>query len=191
MSKILNIKCPNCQAVLQLAQPDNPGVYKFTCNHCQKDFKIKIQEKDIHLAGQPSGTAGQNSQPPTEPLGHRPTDPLSHDGLSGHLVRLKQGLLGKNVSYTLRPGKNIVGRADETYPSDISIDKDDTVSRRSVEIDVLPNEKGGYRYKLSILKATNPVYVNGSPMQVGEALYLNYGDTLQLGRTVFKFEKNQ
>ncbi len=88
-------------------------------------------------------------------------------------------------SYTLSEGSNIIGRTDKSEPSDIQI-KDSYVSRRSVNIEV--SESGeGYHFKFKVLRAANPVYVNGHEHDEGTSIYLNDGDTIRLGSTKLRF----
>lgn len=89
-------------------------------------------------------------------------------------------------TYMLKVGCNTIGRFDEDYPSDIQL-KDKFVSRRSVEVEVndLP---AGFTFKLSVKKATNPVYVNGRECTEGKSsVYLNDGDIIVLGTTKLRF----
>lgn len=117
--------------------------------------------------------------------------PISGNTSNGKLtiVRFK-GLLGSimNRSFTLHLGPNTIGRYDENLRSDIEIKNDTFVSRRSVVIEVIQNENG-YLFKMTILNATNPVLHNSKPLIAGEIVYLNYGDSIQLGDTKFNFEK--
>ena len=48
-------------------------------------------------------------------------------------------------------------------------------------------DSGGYSFKLTVVRATNPVYVNGTQYAVGESVYLNFGDKLKMGSTKLEF----
>ena len=82
-----------------------------------------------------------------------------------------------------------MGRYDENEMPDIAVKNDSTVSRRSVRIDVT-HESNGFIFKLTVLNATNPVLHNSNPLAKGEAVSLNFGDTIVLGKTKFRFEKD-
>jgi hypothetical protein len=89
----------------------------------------------------------------------------------------------------LSDGKNVVGRYDESKNSDIAIKNDSAMSRRSIEIDVMHSDKG-YAFKLTVLSATNPVLHNNNPLMPGESISLNFGDSIILGKTKFRFDKD-
>ena len=88
----------------------------------------------------------------------------------------------------LSEGRNTIGRYDEDVNSDIAIKNDPSMSRRSVEIYVLHSMKG-YEFKLTVLKATNPVLHNGHPIADGESVSLNFGDSIVMGKTKFRFDE--
>ncbi len=96
------------------------------------------------------------------------------------------GLLNKKV-YELRDGENWIGRKDKELPSDISV-KDDYMSRQSVCIERKVNQ-GTYTFKMTVRKASNPVYVNGRQIDVDETIFLNYDDVIKLGETTFTVKK--
>ena len=107
-------------------------------------------------------------------------------------VTWKQGrcLLSRTKVKLLKEGSNIIGRKDDTSPSDIMIEKDDEISRRSVAINVVYNdEKRDFIYELKVLRNTNPVYVNGRPVGHDEIVRLNYNDIICLGKTNITFIK--
>lgn len=89
--------------------------------------------------------------------------------------------------YKLDEGRTIIGRDDDDEPSDISLAGDDTISRRSVSIDIVPDEYG-FDYILKVLNAANPVKVNGKQVRQGEKIYLDLGDVITLGHTNLKFD---
>ena len=94
--------------------------------------------------------------------------------------------LGKK-EYELTKGIHYVGRFDTDNNSDFAI-KDKFASSRSIRIDV--NENGGSLvYRMTIERAMNPVYHNNRELTVGDIVYLTYGDTLKLGKTLIKIEK--
>lgn len=89
--------------------------------------------------------------------------------------------------YKLSEGQTIIGRDDDEDPSDISISGDDTISRRSISINIVPDEYG-FDYILKVLNASNPVRVNGKQIRVGEKVYLDLGDVITIGHTNLKFD---
>ena len=80
-------------------------------------------------------------------------------------------------------------RFDSDQMSDISIKNDSSMSRRSIKIDVVQSPKG-FIFKLTVLKATNPVLHNNVALSTGETVSLNFGDNIVLGKTRFRFDKD-
>lgn len=89
--------------------------------------------------------------------------------------------------YKLSEGQTVIGREDDDEPSDISITGDDTISRRSVSINIVADDYG-FDYILKVLNASNPVRVNGKQIKVGEKVYLDVGDIITIGNTNLKFD---
>ena len=72
----------------------------------------------------------------------------------------------------------------------IAIKNDSTVSRRSVKIEVNYTSSGN-TFKLTVLKSTNPVLLNGNALAKGEAVSLNFGDIITMGKTRFRFDRDE
>lgn len=103
------------------------------------------------------------------------------------VTRTKMIFMKEHKEYDLKIGVNIIGRADAMSPSDIMIEDDMTVSRRSVSITVEASG-GSYRYWFEVLKSTNPVLVNGKRHAVGESFVVEPGTKFVLGRTKLSIE---
>ena len=95
----------------------------------------------------------------------------------------------KNKKFKLHEGITTVGRFDEDTPSDISIRGDNTMSRRSIAI-TIEEENGVFDFKLKVLNATNQVKVNDQRVKEGSEVYLDFGDTIILGKSKFKFDNH-
>jgi hypothetical protein len=63
------------------------------------------------------------------------------------------------------------------------------MSRRSIDIYVDKEVGIGYKFQLKVLRSTNPVMHNGRTLNVGDSLYLRYGDKIVLGTTTIFFEE--
>lgn len=154
----------------------------------------KTQESDAaQQTGKGSGQTLENKIADAPLQGRKPTKKLPGDGMNGNgcleIVRFGSMLGGiANTRFPLRVGLNTIGRADFDTPSDISIKNDPTISRRSVTIEVVPKENG-FLAKMKVLRAANPVLHNDKPLMEGEIIYLNYGDSIRLGRTTLRFNK--
>lgn len=104
-------------------------------------------------------------------------------------MKLIYGCNPNKKEYLLSRGTHYVGRADNENMSDFVIE-DKYASSRSVRIDV--NENGDdFVYKLTVERAMNPVYHNSRELAIGDVVYLTYGDTIKLGKTLIKVQKNQ
>lgn len=155
--------CPHCNIQKLPFKAKAPGHMGVKCPLCQGKIELNVRAKTQAL----------------------PTD---GDFTRGKLVMLKKGWFNKD--FPLKVGRHIIGRYDEDENSDIAIKNDASISRRSVKIEVGQTARG-YTFKLTVLKATNPVVHNGTPLQAGEAVSLNFGDLIIMGKTKFRFEKDK
>jgi hypothetical protein len=164
VGKPLEFTCPHCHKQPLRYTPKEIGIKSFACPLCHGKIVVEAigETKHIELTGE-------------------------LQLFNGKLTLLRKLLPSK--SFKLKSGSNIIGREDADMPSDISVSSDNTMSRRSINIEVTKNDKG-YAFKLKVLKATNPVLVNNQPLSSGEAISLNFGDSIMLGKTKFRFEKD-
>lgn len=185
MEDTIIVTCPDCHKQMRMKNPAVPGMYKLSCPFCGKDFPVKIvgKKEEKKVAEKPV------EKPAAEPE-HRPTKPLvMKSGGHGCLV-MKRGKLLSDRRYDLKEAVTTVGRSDSSLPSDISIDNDPTMSRRSVCITMEMRQEVPL-YKLTVLNATNKVVCNGRGLDKGDSVYLSFGDVIVLGKTTFSFEKKQ
>ena len=152
-NSIIKVICPCCQQRLAFKRPEKSNGVAITCPKCKKQLRIKIT----------------------------PTNNMAEMQMA-HLVMIG-GPQTTKLSYPLHKGSNIIGRSDIDTVQDIAITGDMTISRSSIELDVISQTGGGYSYMLKVLNAKNPVYVNNIPLRIGNSLALRIGDTLELGTT--------
>lgn len=160
--------------------------YTLTCPHCNEtQFAISQETAGAGLAICPSckGRVQFTTRKPTETI----IKSELIQRFRGKLILLRRGWINKD--YKLRDGKNVVGRYDEVKVSDIAIKGDDSMSRQSIEIYVDHHDKG-YTFKLSVKNAANPVVHNNKALAVGDSISLNFGDSIILGKTKFRFDKD-
>ena len=138
----------------------------------------------------------QQAQAQQQKRSIKPTDSIENwtaEGKAGGRIakvvvtRTKMIFMKERKEYDLKIGVNVIGRADAMSPSDIMIEDDMTVSRRSVSITVEASG-GSYRYWFEVLKSTNPVLVNGKRHAVGESFVVEPGTKFVLGRTKLRIE---
>lgn len=167
-----DVTCPVCEAKMRF-KPDHEGLHVIVCPKCQTKLEVEVKEgKVVKVEKQKTIKISNVGQPSRGCL---------------ELVRM-MGLMKKR--FPLKIGTNIIGRKDPDEPSDIEIEGDNAISRRSVSIEVSQSELG-YQFKLKVLKATNPVKHQNNELAEGSITYLNYGDTIQLGRTKLTFKKDK
>lgn len=138
----------------------------------------------------------QQAQAQQQKRSIKPTDSIENwtaEGKAGGRIakvvvtRTKMIFMKERKEYDLNIGVNVIGRADAMSPSDIMIEDDMTVSRRSVSITVEASG-GSFRYWFEVLKSTNPVLVNGKRHAVGESFVVEPGTKFVLGRTKLSIE---
>lgn len=192
---------PTPQPQPEAAKDDEPVVVQY-CSSCGMKLRIrnpqvgqhsvrcpKCQSVQTYTYGAPaSSAASAQPTPPPAPQPVNKTKPVqgNYNLATGCLVQ-SRGLFRSDTVYPLAGKETIIGRRDTTAPCDVMID-DPTMSRRSVSITAEAKNKG-ITYKFTVLNASNKVFHNGTPLSVGSSVYLNFGDTLVLGRTKLKFQK--
>lgn len=154
-------------------------------------------EQQVHTqAQQAQAQPQQQVQSQQQKRSIKPTDSIENwmaEGKAGGRIakivvtRTKMIFMKERKEYDLKIGVNVIGRADAMSPSDIMIEDDMTVSRRSVSITVEASG-GSYRYWFEVLKSTNPVLVNGKRHAVGESFVVEPGTKFVLGRTKLSIE---
>jgi len=172
--------CPICSDHIHTT-PSKKGVTIETCSHCKAT--LGYNAKVVANQTVEADTDKDTDATPTEKV-HL----VSVKNIQKKQGRLVWGLFGRH-SASLQVGENIIGRKDELEPSDISF-VDDYMSRRSISIAVEKDaNRSGYTFNLKVLRAANPVVVNSNQLQVGDSIFLNYGDTIKLGDTVLTFKQ--
>lgn len=218
MASVIKLACKYCGQGLNIPAPQQAGVYTITCPFCQGQMKVKYNPKPITVAqpaqstpmsiptqptpmsfpGQPTPMSGSNAQHnPTRRFNNTPgampfsaPTPQPQQASAGMSAgRLSLVRLGCDKEYfPLHIGDNIIGRKDYDQPSDVAIEGDLTMSRRSVKLTVSPMA-GGCSYMLTVLKAANPVLINGAAVAIGQTVPLTMGASIFMGQTMLRLEK--
>ena len=187
---------PNPQP--QQSQPHQPQPQMQSLSQQpQAQPKQQSQPKAQQAQAQPQQQVqAQQAQAQQQKRSIKPTDSIENwtaEGKAGGRIakivvtRTKMLFMKERKEYDLKIGVNVIGRADAMSPSDIMIEDDMTVSRRSVSITVEASG-GSYRYWFEVLKSTNPVLVNGKRHAVGESFVVEPGTKFVLGRTKLSIE---
>lgn len=161
--------------------------------HPKQQVHTQVQQAQAQPQQQ---VQAQQAQVQQQKRSIKPTDSIENwmaEGKAGGRIakvvvtRTKMIFMKERKEYDLKIGVNVIGRADAMSPSDIMIEDDMTVSRRSVSITVEASG-GSYRYWFEVLKSTNPVLVNGKRHAVGESFVVEPGTKFVLGRTKLSIE---
>lgn len=185
--------CPECKTGANRTM-EKLGVRSRTCPQCQAVtyYKVVAAPAPQQPAPQPEQQSALGAfQAQVQAVGgqsapKKPTQRLTLRGQSA--AELTWGGLFRSRSYRLPAGITTLGREDSELPSDVAI-SDSYVSRQSAKIEVT-EAQGGFNYKFTVDNATNPVLVNGKELRPGNAIYLNFGDTITMGRTRLTFKKS-
>lgn len=174
----ITIFCPECKQ--RLAFDERPG-YQDMLVQCPKcGFKARV---NVYMAGPkgPSSPLSAGGDHETETQIFMP--PASASSL-GQIRVISTG----EIQY-LKSGNNIIGRRAKSGTADIKISTDMTMSRRHIDLRVVP-KGNGYEHLLVALPTPNPPKINGRPVQEGDVIKLRFGDTITLGSTDIKLESN-
>lgn len=162
------IECPEC-GFRETVKVESEGNHKWVCKQCKaiigyKAVKPKQRDRVTHT------------------FSSRQMNRDTGELVWGGMLRSKREKLPADSCVT-------IGRNDADMPSDISVN-DQYMSRQSAKIETIRTDKG-YTFKFTVMNASNPVFVNGCQLQCGNSIYLNYGDTIILGKTRFTFRKSK
>ena len=175
MSNMIKATCPGCGQSLKL--PDVPGL-KDAVVECPICHYRAVGAVYLNGAANVS-TQGTGTDENTLLRDDRPTKLVTTSGTPAQL-RLKVVATGE--TFDLREGSNVIGRRAVSGTADIQIGNDAYMSRRHVQIDVVP-KAGAFEYSLVEINSKNIVKLNGTAISRGDVIILSPGDTLTLGIT--------
>lgn len=172
--------CSSCGMKLRIRNPQ-PGQHNVRCPKCQSVQTYTYTPTNAG-ASEPDNT---ETRPVEKAVKTKPVQ--KNVNLFRGCLMQQRGHFRSDRLFELAGKETIVGRMDTDAPCDVMVD-DPTMSRRSVSI-VAESKPTGILYKMTVLNATNRVTHNGKVLAVGMSDYLEFGDTLTMGKTTFKFEK--
>ena len=163
MSELIIIKCPKCGKHFALTQePVNPSV-NVRCLACNEDTPYSqlrpVQESVMKEPAQKTIIQQQ-----------------------GHPLPVLKLISPSNDAFTLKAGRNIIGRFAPTSHADIMIDTGHLkhISREHAVVEV-KEEMGKYVCYFSLYKKEiNDTYVSDTKVSFGSSIRLKSGDRLQL-----------
>lgn len=173
MDEIIKIKCPFDGAVLSVK--NFPGIESksVTCPICKHKYPF-TQFKKVDAKPQPAAPEAED---------HTALPTLNFS--IGRLVHLETG-----AAYTLKPGRNVIGRKASNSTADIMLDTGlmRGLSRSHLVVEVKKEPLKGYVHYASLAKErVNETRVNNMPLLYGDCVILEDGAQLKLPDCTLSF----
>lgn len=193
----MEITCKKCNSRLKIANTASPIV---KCGNCGYPNPVVVSAQARGSEAPPVAKVTPSSVPipPSIPNprpvvgGATPPNQMPKQEVGWLVVHDENA---PQQTHLLRVGRQVLGRQNIASPCDIMITTQDAyMSRNHCVLEVKPNRAGSYEYLLSDRKMTNgtpaPMSANGTfvnalpkPLQPNDMIYLNDGDTIQMGQT--------
>lgn len=180
MEDIIQIKCPFDGAVLSVRNQPGIETKNVTCPVCGHKYPFS-QFRRVKAAayGQDPDTVYPGEEKTATEL------PPAEDFTLGKLL-----VMGSDVAFQLRPGRNVVGRKASKSAADFQIDTAEgrRMSREHIVVEVKKVPGRGFVHYLSLFKEkVNPTFVGDDPLLYGDCIVLSHGDILKLPDAFLKF----
>jgi hypothetical protein len=200
------IMCPKCRVVLDVKNSQNELVKQITCPRCQTVLQVKFQPQQEPPRQEPVEAKTFYAPP-------KPKQPTSGNGETQLAGGGGETMLGGNFggatqlvtpsqkptasakitfggkSYTLKEGRNIVGRHGQTSQATVQIETADRyMSRQHCSITVTTLPDGTKKAVLSNYQNKNLTSVDGQPIETGDAIRLTDGNSITMGHTTVTFK---
>lgn len=189
--QIKRVKCPQCNAVLDVKNSKNEEVKQIACPSCQTLLQVRFAPQQESIEAQTFLGTPQSSHP----LNNGETQ-LSV-GISGatrlyiseQQTHSHTELLLGGVNYPLVEGQNIVGRKGTTSKATVQIETADRyMSRQHCSITVTTLPDGTKKAVLSNYQNKNLTTVDGQPIETGDSIRLTDGNSITMGHTTVTFK---
>lgn len=175
----ITIVCPNCRSRLSVQNAPDIRDKMLTCPICK--YKAKV---NVFLMG----TAAQGGLGASDEATRLPGSYQQQIKIDPGQMRVEQ----TGQICELRIGSQVLGRLANSGSADIQIGnetyKDEYMSRRHVQIDVVKTDTG-IEHHLVEIGSKNIIQLNGEPIQRGDEIVLSFGDKLTLGKTDLTLEE--
>lgn len=201
--EIKNVECPRCGARLKISIKTGTDLSRIglTCPVC----KVKSMLSEYKIEG------GAPQLPPVPPVpnenefgkgtcygpefGGTQYAPgfNSAQGIEGTVMdaRLGELRLPSGQRFTLKPGRNVIGRMASSSNATIQIPTGESrrMGREHLEIDVAGNPSSGYIYVASLVKQqSNYTAIDNQQIKFGDKVYLQHGSVISLPDAELIFE---
>lgn len=194
MEEIIQIKCPFDGAVLSVKNQAGIESKNVTCPICKHKYpftQFKRIIPAIYNDEEETDTAYPGSEERTKYAYGEDTTEATQTAKSLNLTIGKVYLTGTNVSFQLKPGRNIIGRRASKSEAEFQIDTGEkrSMSREHIVIEVKRIQSKGFVHYLSLYKEkVNNTYIGNQPLIYGDCIVLNHGDIIKLPDATLKFE---
>ncbi|KQS33822.1 hypothetical protein ASG33_07175 [Dyadobacter sp. Leaf189] len=145
---------------------------------------VKVPAESIPIsqaAQKPSGNQGKGFPDEPERAGVEPGWMVVHDENT------------PSQTFSLKPGKNVIGRYSPDKPCEIMIKTNDAfMSRNHSLIDITKQPDGSLVFVISDVGSTNGTFINAvRKLSRYDKLILKDGDTIQMGKTKIVLKTRQ
>ena len=188
------IKCPNCNAVLDVKNSQDECVKQITCPSCKALLQVKftpppppkepIEAHTFYAVPKPTLEDDGNTQ---LAKGRDSSTQLASAGSSQFCQNALLTFEGRE--YKLEEGQNIIGRKANTSTATIQIETADRyMSRQHCSITVKTLPDGTKKAILSNYQNKNSTKVDGQEIATGDEIRLSDGNSITMGHTTIIFK---
>ena len=159
------ITCPNCRGKLEVTNPREDPMLLITCPNLACGAKLRVRFD-----------TGETIIAPKKKMA-TVSGYLSYDGRY----------------FPLQEGRNTVGRSSSKHEAQIELETTDrTMSRAQCLLEVVRTENGRVKVIISDMRSSDkisqkPTLVGDDPLEEGDRLVLEDGDTIQMGEQIIRF----
>lgn len=189
MNEIIQIKCPFDGAILSVKNQPGIETKKVTCPVCKHTYpftEYKIVKSNLYNDTQNTDNPNEEK---TKYAYDKKDEATELPNVNLTIGRLK--LIGTNISYQLKSGRNIIGRKSAKSAANFQINTGDKrfMSREHIVINVKKTPGKGYVHYVSLFKEKeNKTFVGNEPLLFGDCIILSHGDVIKLPDATLKFE---
>ncbi|MCM1319930.1 MAG: hypothetical protein NC217_06070 [Muribaculaceae bacterium] len=207
----IKVKCPSCGATLRVQYIADPTGKTITCPICNVKNPLQMFAQVDSVGGnkgpqsanpQNNNSAGQHPGTGSNVDGHTELGGMTELGNRNNAICVLRDIRTNQV-YTLRPGKNVIGRACTSSNATVRINTGDArqMSREHLDITVEHNPLTGYVHYVKLHKKEvnetriEPTSKPGSPyppqmtvLNFFDTFVLNPGDLIHLPDVTLRLE---
>ena len=192
--QIKRIKCPNCNAVLDVQNPKDEPLRKIKCPNCKAELLVKFPP--LKVPEKPLEGETFIATPKKSVVDSGATQLAGSSYGATQLVTPNEKpkmsnarLVFEDQPYFLSEGQNIIGRKGNTSKATVQIATDDRYMSRqhcSITITTLPD--GTKKAVLSNYQNKNLTTIDGQEIETGDAIRLVNGNRITMGHTTVVFK---